>query len=192
MFSQLEGYLNDFLSYVPLDDNHFKVYSLRLATIIFEAGPEILSAFDVAVASTRLVPMWEWIDDTLKSDRDKLWGEEQRRKANNQSLSFKKYSQFLKIHMLPRLDTAIVEIIDFKAYFKPFENEKPEWWDTYNQLKHEKYNSHKKATLETALRILGALFWLVDNNMHMLRHDECQSRLFKTIRDVEAHELRKI
>jgi hypothetical protein len=107
-------------------------------------------------------------------------------------LSFNKYYQFLKIHTRPRLDSAIVEIIDFKAYFKPFEKEQPEWWDTYNQLKHEKYNSYKKATLETALKILGALFWLVDNNMRMFRHDGCQSRLFNAIRDVENHELRKI
>ena len=87
MFNQMEGYLDDFLSYVPLDEIHFNVYSLKLATIILEAGPELISALDVAVAITRLIPMWEMTDPTLQPDRDELWSKEEKLKTNKRSLT---------------------------------------------------------------------------------------------------------
>jgi len=183
MFNQLEGYLDDFLSYVPLDELHFNVYSLKLTTIILEAGPELMSAFDVAVASTRLIAMWEWMDPTLQTDRDKLWSREEKLKTKNRSLTFNNYCLFLNSHGGQRLDSAKVEIINFNAYFMPFEKEYPEWWKTYNLLKHEKYNNLKKATLETTLKLLGALFWLVDYNTQVNRGNRCQSHLFKAIDD---------
>jgi hypothetical protein len=180
-FSQLEGYLNDFLNYVPLDKAHLSVYSPRLCTIILEAGPELISAFDVAVATTKLIPTWEWTDETLKPDRDRLWEKEENLKKRHQSLSFDKYYQFLNSHGLPRLDSATVEIADFNAYFMPFEKRHPYWWKTYNELKHEKYSNLKKAKLKTTLKFLGALFWLINHNMNLILRNECQSRLFKII-----------
>lgn len=179
MFNQIEGYLDDFLSYVPLDEIHFNVYSLKLTPIILEAGPELISAFDVAVASTRLIPMWEWMDRTLRPDRDELWSKEEKLKTRKRSLTFSDYCLFLNVHGAQHLRSAKVEITDFNAYFMPFEKKYPEWWETYNQLKHEKYNNLKKATLEMALKLLGALFWLVDYNSQVIRGNRCQSHLFK-------------
>jgi hypothetical protein len=192
MFNQLEGYLDGFLSYVPLDETHFNVYSPKLTTIILEAGPELISAFDVAVANTGLVPIWEWGDPTLQPDRDKLWTEEEKRKTKKRSLTFGDYFSFLNSHGPQRLGNAKVEITNFNAYFMPFEKKYPDWWETYNQLKHEKYNNLRKATLEITLKLLGALFWLVDYNIEVSSHDHCRSNLFKAIDGPKIETLKKL
>jgi hypothetical protein len=178
--------MNDFLNYVPLDEMHLKVYSLKLTTIILEIGPELTSAFDIAISCTRIYPMWEEFDPELRLDREKLWKKEEDLKSHKRSLSFNDYYSFLDKHGPQKLSGATVQIRDFNFHFKPFEKanaEKtnPEWWNTYNQLKHDKYSNRKKATLETTLKALGALFWLVDYNSQLLSHDHFQSGIFGSV-----------
>jgi len=183
MLHQLEGYMKDFLNYIPLDEDHLQVYSPKLITIILEIGPELTSALEIAVGCTRIYPVWEEFDPELRSDREKLWKKEENGKKYSRSLSFNDYYSFLEKHNQQKLGEARVQLKDMGAYFKPFEktNAKktnPEWWNTYNQLKHDKYDNRKKATLEAALKSLGALFWIVDNNSQLLSHDHFQSDVF--------------
>jgi hypothetical protein len=65
MFSQLEGNMKDFLDYVPLDEDNLKVFSPKLITLILDAGPELISAFDIAVNCTIVQPMLEELDPEL-------------------------------------------------------------------------------------------------------------------------------
>jgi hypothetical protein len=197
MLHQLEGYMNDFLNYVPLDEIHLKVYSLKLTTIILEVGPELTSAFDVAVGCTRIYPMWEELDPELRPNREKLWRKEEEWRKRNKSSSFNDYYSFLNEHGAQKLSGAAVRIRDFDLYFMPFEKangEKtnPEWWNTYNQLKHDKYNNRKKSTLEVALKALGALFWLIDYNSLVLGYVRFQSDIFSPVGPRLEPSLRKL
>lgn len=164
MFHQIEGYMIDFLNYVPFDRNHLEVYSLKLTTIILEVGPELINSFELAVAKTRIYPMHEMFDDSLRADREELWEKEKRLRSKKRSLTFNDYYRFLSKHGIPRLSGATIQLRNFGVYMTPFEEANPEWWENYNRIRHDKYNNLKKATLRTALKASGALFWLVDSN----------------------------
>lgn len=163
---QIEGNLADFLNYIPLDYDHLEIYSLKLVAIILEMGPELLNSFELAVSETN-VGMGEWFGSEVRRDRDDLWNKEKKRRDNKSSLTFYDYYHFLNEHGSPRLSAAGVQLRDLDAYILPFEEEKPQWWETYNLLKHDKYNHLKAANLGTTLKAIGALYWLVDNNSKM-------------------------
>lgn len=166
MFHQIEDYLINFMNYVPFDHNHLQVYSLRLVTTILEIGPEVINSFDVTVSQSKANNL-ELFDKTFRKDLDNLWEREKKLGSKRKSLSFTDYYCFLDDHGAPKLSNATVRLKDFEVYIMPFEKTHPDWWGTYNLLKHDKYNNLKAATLGATLKALAALFWLVDNNSHM-------------------------
>jgi hypothetical protein len=187
MFHQFEVYMKDFLDYVLLDEDNLKVSSPKLITLILDVGPELISAFDIAVGCTLIYPMWEETDPELHGARDMLWAKEEEGKKHNRSLTFNDYVNFLEKHNYAKLTTKIVQLIELEAYFKPYEPTNTawsniEWWNTYNLLKHDKYSNRKKATLVSALKLLGALLCVIDNNSNLLSHgDVFQSTIFLPI-----------
>jgi hypothetical protein len=175
MYLQLENEMIDFLDYVPLDDKHLEVYSLKLIAIILQAGPEVISGFDVAIGNLNKYFQITGANE-LQSDLDALWKDEERLRAEKKSLSFKRYYDFLEKHCYAKPSKALVEccnkpssaLIEVKEssyVFGPLATQSPEWWDVYNRLKHDKYTNLKKATLKIALDSLGALFWIQSLNM---------------------------
>jgi hypothetical protein len=166
MFHQIEGYLSDFLNYVPFDHKHLEVYSLKLITIILEIGPELMNSFELAVSESN-VGVREFFGGDIRTDRDKLWEKEKKLRSRRKSLTFKDYYSFLDKHEMPRLSSASIQLRGFDVYMTPFDKENPQWWENYNLLKHDKYNNIKAATLRTALKATSALFWLTDKNSKM-------------------------
>jgi hypothetical protein len=184
MYHQFEGNMKDFLDYVPLDEDNLKVFSPKLVTLILDVGPELINAFDIAVNCTAIYPMWEEIDLELHDAREMLWEKEEKCREHNRSLTFSDYMSFLEKHYLnTRLSTQIVQLIELEAYFKPFELTNTswaniEWWHTYNLLKHDKYSNRKKASLVSALKLLGALLCIINNNSNLLFNNTLQSSIF--------------
>ena len=165
MFYQIEGYLSHFLDYVPFDYNHLKVYSLKLVTVMLEIGPELMNSFELAVSE--LAVSVHVYDDGFLKDSKRLWEKEERLRKRKRSLTFNEWYCFLDKYLSPKLCSATVQLKGFDAYTMPFEKNNPEWWDSYNRLKHDKYNNLKRANLRTALKASSALFWLVDRNSRM-------------------------
>lgn len=171
MFHQIEGYVNDFLDYVPFDYTHLDIYSLKLVTVILEIGPELINSFELAVAESN-IGVREFFDGNIRKDLEDLWEKEKKIRRKKKSLTFNYYYCFLDKHEIPKLSSAIVQLRGFYAYVIPFEKVNPRWWENYNLLKHDKYNNLKVATLRTALKATGALFWLVDRNSRMFSFEK--------------------
>jgi hypothetical protein len=76
MFHQIEGYVNDFLNYVPIDINHLEVYSLKLITIILEIGPELMNSFELAVSESN-IGVLEFLSGSIRKDL-KTYGKKKR------------------------------------------------------------------------------------------------------------------
>ena len=164
MFRQIESHVNDFLNYVPLDFDHLEVYSLKLVTIILETGPELINSFDLAVFRRGARSIREVFDPSIHKYREKLLEKEKKLKRKKRSLTFKDYYSFLDTAGIPKLSRATIRLRDLDAYMMPFEKVSSEWWESYNLLRHDKYNNLKGATLRNALNASGALFWLVRGN----------------------------
>ena len=183
MFHQFEECMKDFRDYVPLEEDNLQVSSPKLITLILDIGPELISGFDIAVSCTCIFPVWEDLDPELRSAREMLWIKEEEGKERGRSLTFNDYVQFLEKHNAQGLSRKIVQVPDLKSYFRPFEvstatQTNLDWWNTYNQLKHDKYSNRKKATLKSALKLLGALFCIIDNNSQLLFSETLQSSIF--------------
>lgn len=186
MFHQIERSLVDYLDYVPLDFEHMNVYSLKLVTVILETGPEILASFDLNVFTEPRLFMVLEIDPY--SIRQQLLDKENRLRKNKKSLTFHDYWTFLDTVSPSKPKNAVVGFRDFEAYAMPFECENPEWWESYNLLRHDKYSSLKKANLKNSLKSLAGLYWLLQNISWMI--GESESSLFKVVSNTK--DLRKI
>jgi len=102
MFHQIEGYVNDFLNYVPIDFNHLEVYSLKLITIILEIGPELVNSFELAVSESN-IGVLEFLDGSIRKDLENLWEKEKKLESRKRSLTFNDYYCFLDKHGIPKL-----------------------------------------------------------------------------------------
>lgn len=180
--------MNDFLDYVPLDLAHLGVYSQKLVSIILETGPEIINSFDLIVFAPRLrFNMHTCLSEIeLNKTREKLLEREKSCRKKKKSLTFKDYSDFLNKSI--GLSTRTIEIMGLNAYTLPFKEVNPEWWEAYNQLRHDKYGNLKKATLKNALKALGAFCFLKDYYVEWVPDmvNRFGSDLFGYVYDIET------
>jgi hypothetical protein len=167
-YLDLESEMLDFLRYVPLVENHFEVFSPKLAALIFQVGPEVTNAFNLLAGNTdaykKMDSMFEG-GGALEKALNALWQEETNRKSARrpQSLSYNYYCVFLNQHGYNKPRNAKVKLIDNPStVLNPFNEQCPNWWKIYNGLKHDKYENLGNATLFEALNSLGALFWSLD------------------------------
>jgi len=177
-----ENAMLEFLEYVPLAECHFQVYSPKLVSILYEVGPELMNIFNVAIGNTKpLAKMDKFMGDgQLSVELDKIWSDEVELQERTQSLSFRRYYDFLEKWSVRKLSTAQVEIIENSLMLTPFKDQTPEWWTTYNGLKHSKQTSLTKATLFTTLMGLSGLFWPIKRSADDLHIDDgLDSKIFK-------------
>ncbi len=85
---------------------------------------------------------------------------------DTQKTSMKVYADYLSQHYpdianekITVLDTNPVIILSPFALTKP-ENQHYQWWDAYNQVKHNRYENFTEAKLINAITLLSALFLL--------------------------------
>lgn len=135
-FNDVERALSDVLDYIPYCEAHELVWSPKLAQIILDAGSQL----------------------------DSLWRNEVPCSGDRSKLTMKQYATEFsgKGHdcfagrFVVHLGTCDAEII---APFSQWENTnaKLSWWDAYNELKHDRNINREKATLRTAVELVGGL-----------------------------------
>jgi len=122
--------------YIEFTTANENVYSIELAHLLFAAASEV----DVVA---KLV--CEQVDPTA-------------RRANIDD-----YRSILASH-LPHLADTAVHVPRYGMSFRPWENwatgRNPDWWRSYNNVKHERDRYFQEATLQHALNSLGALLLL--------------------------------
>ena len=132
-FVALERDLEAVSHYVELCEQNFKTFSIELAHLLFAAASEV----DVVAKL-----LCKEIDPT----------------APRGNINDYKAVLLSAIHDLPHTEVLVSRYgLSFKPWFDWINNRNPEWWRSYNNVKHERDGHFNEATLENALNALGAL-----------------------------------
>lgn len=171
-----EDYLNfendflDFIKYVPLDEKHDDVWSLKLANQLLLIGSSIDSFLKY------LMP--EGIEYTTKKYYDtygsNICGNHAYLMNLGRSVNLHRndrtnMSTFRFIfEECDELSKRTVYVLRNKKQINPFKkwgkDQAPDWWKVYTKIKHDKFKNRKKATLDIVLGALAALFLLNVNS----------------------------
>jgi len=169
MYEFLERDFSECLEYIALNENHFSVYSFRLANLILRAGPEILRVLDLIFFNRNITPSFMMNPELEK-----------------RIVSLQKKKDDRRDTIIDYLDTYKCYTGDFcvrvnalEKYIVPFERKsmtlpnkrKPsdsiQWWELgYNALRHRViFEFEKAATLKNALFSLAGL-WILCNTLN--------------------------
>lgn len=151
-YKSLEEDVINYLRFVPLADEHDNVWSLHLGDLLIRIGSILDSFFRRAIFSHEL--------DTATNIN-------MHRTINALKINMGTYREiFDSFYGLS--SKKIYELRTFKS-LTPFSNwssnKSPEWWEAYNNVKHDRFKNKKEATLKTTLNALGGLFLL--NIIHL-------------------------
>ena len=148
-YMEVEGRFNEYCEYVPLKEEHYKVWSLKLASIIIEIC-SILDSFFKAGSF--------WLFNYPELDSSKFIDERKAIEADKTNIYLwkKVYDTFYgfsekEVHVIPLRKS----IYPFKKWKNGSELE---WWDAYNEVKHDRFRKLEAASFGTALCALAGLF----------------------------------
>jgi hypothetical protein len=145
MYQLLEKDFLNYLDYVPLDPQHYNVWSYPLGNLLNNIGSCVDSFFKNAIYC-------ESLDDY--SDITDLRQRDHHNMGTYRTIFETQYKISDK------------KIFDLKTYSPiiPFSEWKtdnpPDWWNKYTDIKHDRFRNKEKATLKATLDALGALFVL--------------------------------
>lgn len=144
-FTQLEKRMKGMQHILPLTKEHFSVWSLELGSILLEAGSIFDSFLREGISSTEL-DACPSVAAIRKKDRKDINIADFAGTYNEvyKLSETKVYVKLLKDFLMP---------LDKWAIHKT-----PIWWDAYNNIKHDKYQYKKEATLEKAINSLASIF----------------------------------
>jgi len=132
----LERDLEILSRYVEFCEDNFSVYSVELAHLLFAASSEV--------------------DVVAKLICEQISPAESRENIGE-------YKAIL-LPALPDLTSTEVYVPRYGLSFKPWSNwdgpQNPDWWRSYNKVKHERDAYFHQATLKNSLNALGALLLL--------------------------------
>ena len=141
----LEQDLSSISKYIELCPDNFKCYSTELARVLLSTASEV----DV-VAKALIAKI-----DPSQSVESNI---EQYRKA--------------LMTLIPSICNFKVLIPRYDLVFEPWSSwindSTPEWWKSYNSVKHERNNNYQKANLENALNAFSGLLVLL---LHLYREE---------------------
>ena len=142
-FLALEDDLKEVSRFIEFSEENFSVYSIELAHLLFAASSEVEVVAKQLCKQVDPKSKPKDIDDL----RIILMGSEFENIADTPIFA-------------PR----------FGLKFNPWENWKsgnsPDWWKSYNKVKHERHQSFNKATLENSLNAIAALLVLTYKYYH--------------------------
>ena len=153
-YINLENEFLEFLKYVPLEKDHYKVWSPFLGNMLNNTG----SVIDSFLKTSLFSDTFDDIDDVQDA---------RKRFESNIKLDMNIYRSVFE----KKYDLSKKKIFDLKTYspFLPFsawEKEKSlNWWADYTNYKHDQFTNRHKASLRTTLDALGGLFLL--NVIHL-------------------------
>jgi len=132
-FIALESDLENLSRYIEFVDHNFNAYSIELARLLLSSSSEI---------------------DVVIKELCKLISPDEKREN---IIDFK---NIIKSN-LPEFINESVHIHRFGISVKPWNNwnseENPEWWKSYNHVKHERSLYFEEANLRNTIRSVGAL-----------------------------------
>lgn len=135
-FLALERDMDVLSRYVEFCEENFAVYSVELAHLLFAAASEV--------------------DVVCKLICDQVAPGAPRANIND-------YKAVL-LHVLPDLPYTDVFVPRYGLSYRPWSNwegdKNPDWWRSYNNVKHERDTYFHEATLKNSLNALGALLVL--------------------------------
>lgn len=135
-FLALERDLDVISRYVEFSERNFATYSIELAHLLFAAASEV----DVVA---------KLLCEKASPDRPRE--------------NILQYKAAL-LPALPDIPTTHVVVERYGLLLTPWDNwagnEAPEWWRSYNKVKHERDTHFHEATLKNTLNALGALLIL--------------------------------
>lgn len=132
-FRLLETRYYEICQWIPLDKNNWDVYSPKISSFIGDVGPQILGMFDFLCKEFNLSP-----------PRD----------------DFPRY--FTTLNHSQMLSVQGFLIPDNSQVFNPydFQGNVPNWWNSWNEIKHNQPTGENLGILENAILCFGALFIL--------------------------------
>jgi len=137
-----EDFIN-IIKYIPLERENFKLVSPRFSDILIRCGVATEIFFR------------EWLNHFEFSNRSDILKLREKKRLN--------INDFYKV-FIDRIKNSQVYVRQLDEDIFPFveweEHVVPDWWDSYNNIKHHKADKQKNATLESALNALAALFLL--------------------------------
>jgi len=174
-FLALEEDLERLSRFIEFNNDNLSTYSIELAHLLLAASSEV----DVILKEIchLLDPSKE-----VKNINDY-------RKLIKSELPQSTFERFLnQIVLIPRHN------LDYVPWLNWGNNQNPCWWQSYNDVKHERNIYFSKANLQNVLNSIGGLlvvvfyyYWLIDNKkriMHMSSRDEERTRA-KTIKSLK-------
>lgn len=161
-FLALERDMEQVARYIEFREPNFTAFSIELARLLFGAASEV----DVIA---------------------KLLCEELAPDAPRGNIE--QYRTALLPHLtdLPSTDVFIPRYgLSFKPWLNWGGGHSPDWWRSYNKVKHERDSYFEQATLQNALNALGALLVLTFHYYYLKRpaEDSPERRAKETTRDL--------
>ena len=138
-FLALEEDLLRVTRYVEFSNENFKTYSIELASLLLGAGSEI----DVVAKQ-----ICKKLKRSSKANNIGQYG-------NQIAAAIPTVGKFKLL--LPKYGLELNPWVNWSA--KPRKN--PDWWKSYNNVKHERHNHYNEANLENVLNAIGGLYVLV-------------------------------
>lgn len=166
----LENDFLDFIKYVPLDEEHDDVWSLKLANLLLLIGSSVDSFFKYIMPEGIKYTTKKYIENNgcnICGNYGYL---------TNLSRSFNSHrsdrTTMINFRFIfeecDELSKRTVYVLRNKKAINPFEkwskDKAPNWWNVYTKLKHDKFKNRKKAKLHIVLEALAALFLLNVNS----------------------------
>lgn len=161
LYNDLERQFEIFLEYVPYLDGNENVYSFKLLNLILSIGGHVDSAFKEMARYPKFSNNNECkeILGILKETKENI----KKGKAPKTipiTLSLRAFEREYKLSKRKVIAKILPEgdIIPFKPH--NIKTKAPEWWDIYNDLKHDVGVNIKKANLQNTLQALAGAFSL--------------------------------
>lgn len=139
----LERELREFVEYVPLENEHLEVWSLKLGNILIILGSVLDSFFKFALEDPVFdeIPVIEDIRGKTRTDID------------DYKTVFQDFYNLSEKRIYVRLNGEFLQ--PFKAFG---EHKAPEWWQAYQSVKHDRFVNKKEAKLKYILEGIAGLF----------------------------------
>jgi hypothetical protein len=145
-YKDLERQFEDFLEYVPYLEGNEQTYSFKLLNIFLSIGGHIDSAL-------KEIARYQYFAEIESCRRilDKAENKEGILKSGIQAMD--------EIYAIESM-TVTFKCLPKRIPIKPFDCDKPEWWDFYNALKHNVSINLPKANLKNVRDALAGAFLL--------------------------------
>ncbi|UZE92482.1 MAG: hypothetical protein IB616_01330 [Methanosarcinales archaeon] len=154
-YVSIEEDFRKFIYYVPLEREHFDVWSLYLGDLMLRVGSTVDSFFRNALYSP------------IMDSADNIKEIQEIRKKHPDNINISDYRTIFEPFY--QLSSESVHVLRTKDNVQPFSKfasgKSPNWWGAYNNIKHDRFSNMKEATLGATLTALAGLFLL--NVLHL-------------------------